>query len=316
MTGLDLIADIGATNTRCALVDDDGRIVATEFFRNDDFTGVEHVLGAYLGRLSPRHRPRRAAIAIAAPIVGDEIEMVNRGWRFHGKALADALGVTALELINDFAAIAWALPALGPEHVRKIGGGAAVPHSPMVTLGPGTGLGVASVVPAADGWIVVGGEGGHQTLAASNAEEAAVIELIRDEFGHCSAERALSGPGLVNLYQALGRRVGRGTPVATPHDVTALAEQGEPLARRARAMFFALLGTVAGNVALTLGALGGVYIAGGIVPRFVEAFAESEFRRRFEAKGRYRWYMERIPTYVITDPVPAFIGLKRLLDRH
>jgi len=140
------------------------------------------------------------------------------------------------------------------------------------------------------------------------------LELIRDEFGHCSAERALSGPGLVNLYQALGRRVGRGTPVATPHDVTALAEQGEPLARRARAMFFALLGTVAGNVALTLGALGGVYIAGGIVPRFVEAFAESEFRRRFEAKGRYRWYMERIPTYVITDPVPAFIGLKRLLE--
>ena len=310
---MDLIADIGATNARCALVDGDGRIVAPEHFKNDDFTGVEHVLHTYLDRRRPGERPRRAAIAIAAPIVGDDIDMVNRGWRFRRSALADAIGVAELELVNDFAAIAWALPALGREHVEKIGGGAAVPRAPMVALGPGTGLGVSSVVPAKEGWIVVGGEGGHQTLAATNAEEAAVIELIRDEFGHCSAERALSGPGLVNLYQALGRRAGRGTPIATPYDVTALAEQGEPLARRTRAMFFALLGTVAGNLALTLGALGGVYVAGGIVPKFVDAFAESDFRHRFEAKGRYRWYMERIPTYVITDPVPAFIGLKRVL---
>ncbi|HEX6996001.1 MAG TPA: glucokinase [Gammaproteobacteria bacterium] len=310
---MDLIADIGATNTRCGLVDDKGHILAAEFFKNDDFSGVEHVLQSYLERRRSSDRPRRAAVAVAAPIVGDDVHMVNRGWRFGRTALADALGVTQLTLINDFAAIAWALPSLGPEHVRKIGGGEPVPRAPMVALGPGTGLGVSCVVPSADGWTVVEGEGGHQTLAAADEDESRVIELIRDEFGHCSLERALSGPGLVNLYQALGRIAGRGAPTATPHDVTALAERGEPLARKTREMFFAMLGTAAGNLALTLGALGGVYVAGGIVPKFVDALAGSAFRERFEAKGRYRWYMQRIPTYVITDPLPAFIGLKRLL---
>lgn len=311
---MDLIADIGATNARCALIDDKGRVTAPEYFRNDDFMGVEHVLMTYLERRRASDRPRRAALAIAAPVVGDDVDMVNRGWKFSRSSLADALEVADLELVNDFAAIAWALPALGREHVVQIGAGAASSRAPMAALGPGTGLGVSCVVPSsADGWIVVGGEGGHQTLAAFDEEEASVIELIRDEHGHCSAERALSGPGLVNLYQALGRRAGRGTPIATPHDVTALAQQGEPLARRTRAMFFSMLGTVAGNLALTVGALGGVYIAGGIVPKLVDALAESDFRRRFESKGRYRQYMERIPTYVITDPLPAFVGLKRLL---
>lgn len=310
---MDLIADIGATNTRCGLVDDKGRIIAPEFFKNDDFSGVEHVLSGYLERRRSSDRPRRAAIAIAAPLVGDDVDMTNRGWRFNRTALADALGVTHLTLINDFAAIAWALPSLGPDHVVKIGGGEQVARAPMVALGPGTGLGVSSVVPSTDGWTVVEGEGGHQTLAAADEDEARVIELIRDEFGHCSLERVLSGPGLVNLYQTLGRIAGRGAPTTTPHDVTALAEKGEPLARKTRDMFFAMLGTAAGNLALALGALGGVYIAGGIVPKFVDSLTRSAFRERFEAKGRYRWYMQRIPTYVITDPLPAFIGLKRLL---
>jgi glucokinase len=241
---------------------------------------------------------------------------VNRGWRFSRAALAEELGLAQLVLVNDFAAIAWALPSLRPDHVVKVGGGEPAPRAPLVALGPGTGLGVSSVVPSPDGWTVVEGEGGHQTLAAADEDEARVIDLIRDEHGHCSAERALSGPGLVNLYQALGRRAGRGTPIATPQDVTALAQQGEPLARKTRAMFFAMLGTIAGNLALTLGARGGVYVAGGIVPKFIDAFADSAFRSRFEAKGRYQWYMERIPTYVITDPLPAFIGLKRLLGYH
>ena len=310
---MDLIADIGATNARCALVDDKGRVIAPEFFKNEDFGGVEHVLSTYLERRRSSDRPRRAAIAIAAPIVGDDVHMTNRGWRFNRTVLAEALGVAHLTLLNDFAAIAWALPSLGPEHVVKVGGGEPVARAPMVALGPGTGLGVSSVVPSTDGWTVVEGEGGHQTLPAADEDEARVVELLREDFGHCSLERVLSGPGLVNLYQTLGRIAGRGAPTTTPHDVTALAEKGEPLARKTRDMFFAMLGTAAGNLALALGALGGVYIAGGIVPKFVDSLTRSAFRERFEAKGRYRWYMERIPTYVITDPVPAFIGLRRLL---
>lgn len=310
---MDLIADIGATNARCALVDDSGSVIASERFQNEDFAGVGQVLDAYLQRRRAGDRPQRAAIAVAAPVVGDDIDMVNRGWTFSRRALAAELGLSELIVVNDFAAIGWALPALGPDQLAEIGGAEPARDAPLAALGPGTGLGVSCVAPTREEWTVVQGEGGHVTLPASDADEAQVIELIRDELGHCSAERALSGPGLVNLYKALGRLAGRGTPIATAEDVTGLARQGEPLARRARAMFFAMLGTVAGDLALTVGARGGVYIAGGIVPRFVDALAESSFRERFDAKGRYGWYMRQIPTYVVTEPLPAFIGLRRLL---
>jgi glucokinase len=157
------------------------------------------------------------------------------------------------------------------------------------------------------------GEGGHVSLPALTDEEQDVVALLRARFGHCSAERVLSGQGLVNLYVALAELAGRGQPTVTPEDVTRLAGQREPLARKTLQMFFAMLGTVAGDVALTTGARGGVYIAGGIVPRLLDALAKSEFRARFEAKGRYRDYMAAIPTYVITAERPAFHGLKYLL---
>lgn len=310
---MDLIGDIGATNTRLALLDDKGRTLAIEFFKNNEFSSLDDVLRGYLAQRRASDQPKRAALAVAAAIVGDEVAMVNRGWSFSQAKLSETFGLSRLTVVNDFAAIAWALPNLREQHVHQIGGGTQARQTPLAVLGPGSGLGVSSIVPFADAWAVAQGEGGHATLPAMTDEEAAAIDLIRDEYGHCSAERVLSGPGLVNLYQALAQLAGRGTPTATPQDVTALAHQGEPLARKTRAMFFAMLGTVAGNLALTFGARGGVYIAGGIIPRFIEAFEQSEFRSRFEAKGRYRWYMERVPTYVITEPLPAFIGLRRLL---
>ena len=158
----------------------------------------------------------------------------------------------------------------------------------MATLGPGSGIGVSALVPSADGWTVMTGEGGHVSLPAYTSEEQDVIALLRERFGHCSAERVLSGQGLVNLYVALAELAGRGQPTVTPEDVTRLASQREPLARKTLQMFFAMLGTVAGDLALTTGALGGVYIAGGIVPRLLDVLAQSEFRSRFETKGRYR----------------------------
>jgi glucokinase len=169
-------------------------------------------------------------------------------------------------------------------------------------------------VPAADGWAVMTGEGGHVAMAAATREEEDVIALLRDRFdGHCSAERVLSGPGLVNLYVALAELAGRGRPTVSPQDVTGLAKQGEPLARKTLGMFFAMLGTVAANLAVTTGARGGIYIAGGIVPRLIEPLRRSEFRARFEAKGRYRPYLAAIPTHVITAPLPAFRGLRYVL---
>jgi len=308
------MADIGATTTRCALLNDKGQELAPEIFENADFTGVAGVLSVYLDHRRASDRPTRAALAVAAPITGDEVQMINIDWRFSQGELKDTLRLKRLEVVNDFAAIAWAMPLLTPADVVRIGGGESVPRTTLAALGPGSGLGVSALVPAADGWALMTGEGGHVSMPAATREEQDVIALLRDRFdGHCSAERVLSGPGLVNLYVALAELAGRGRPTVTPEDVTNLARQSEPLARKTLAMFFAMLGTVATNLAVTTGARGGVYIAGGIVPRLVEQLAKSEFRARFEAKGRYRQYLAAIPTHVITAPLPAFRGLKYLL---
>jgi glucokinase len=308
------MADIGATNTRCALLDDKGQELAPEEFENADFTGLAGVLRIYLDHRRASDRPTRAALAVAAPIVGDEVKMTNIGWRFSQSALKEELELKRLQVVNDFEAVAWALPLLKPADVVRIGGGESVPRAPLAAVGPGSGLGVSALVRTADGWAAMTGEGGHATMPAATREEQDVLALLRERFdGHCSAERVLSGPGLVNLYVALAELAGRGTPTVNPEDVTHLAKQGEPLARKTLAMFFALLGTIAGNLAVTTGARGGVFIAGGIVPRLVEQLRASEFRARFEAKGRYRDYLAAIPTQLITAPLPAFRGLKYLL---
>lgn len=310
---MDLIADIGATHTRCALLDDKGRVLSPERFDNDSFGSLEDVLQGFLDRRRASDHPKRAALGIAAPITGDQVHMRNIDWSFSQTELKNRFGLHRLTVINDFGALAWALPTFGAGDKVQIGPGEPAPGSPLAVLGPGSGLGVASLAPSTDGWTALAGEGGHVTLPASNSQEQQVIELIRDELGHCSAERVLSGPGLVTLYTALAKIVGRGTPTVTPEDVSHLARQGEPLARRTQDMFFAFLGTVASDIALTVGARGGVYIAGGIVPHLIGRLEKSPFRERFVDKGRYREYLNAVPTYVVTAELPAFNGLRSLL---
>jgi glucokinase len=297
-----LVADIGGTHTRCALTDAGGRLGPVTVFRNAGFAGPAEVLDAFLEAAGAR--PAAAALAVAAPIAGDEVAMINIGWRFSRGALRERLGLRSLSVINDFAALAWALRELGPADVAPVGGGAAVAERPRVVLGPGTGLGVASLVRGAGGWTAVPGEGGHVTLAASDDAEEAVIRAVRARFGHCSAERLVSGPGLALLHAAL-----HDGETATPEELGQRYADGEAKAAASFAMFFRLLGTVASNAALTLGAAGGVYIAGGIVPRYLAAFLRSGFRERFEAKGRYRGYLTAIPTFVITAEHAALRGL-------
>ena len=310
---MDLIADIGATNTRCALLDDEGGTRAPEIFANAEFAGIEDVLRKYLEHHRSLDRPRRAALAIAAPVLADDVEMLNIDWRFSQTELKTSLNLSALLVVNDFAAVAWALPALRPSDYAQVGGGQPALSAPFVVLGPGSGLGVASLIPSTDGWSAVSSEGGHVTLAATTLDEAAAIQRIRKKTGHCSAERVLSGPGLERLYATLAELDGRTVPAVAAADVTQLARQGEPLAGKTLSMFFAFLGTVAGDLALTLGARGGVYIAGGIVPPLVDLLQLSGFRTRFVSKGRYSEYLESIPTRVITEPLPAFGGLSVLL---
>jgi glucokinase len=310
---MDLMADIGATHTRCALLDADGKEAAPEVYDNVDFTSLAGILTVYLDHRRASDRPKNAAFAVAAPIVGDVVQMTNIDWHFSQTELKSLLGLQRLTVCNDFAAIAWGLPHFAAAERTQVGGGTPAPRATMAALGPGSGLGVSALAPAQDAWTVVSGEGGHVSLPAVTSEEQEVVALLRERFGHCSAERALSGQGLVNLYVALAELAGRGQPTVTPEDVTRLASQREPLARKTLQMFFGMLGTVAGDLALTTGARGGVYIAGGIVPRLLDALGRSEFRARFEAKGRYREYMAAIPTYVITAALPAFPGLRYLL---
>lgn len=308
---MNLIADIGATQSRCAVIDGGGRIQAAEVFQNRHFDSLQELLRGYL-RQCP-DCPGSAALAVAAPILEDEVRMPNLGWRFSRGSLVDELELRKLVVLNDFAAVAWGLPSLTATDLHKVGSGAAVAGTAMATLGPGSGLGVATVAPCGDQWAVVEGEGGNITFSGVTPGQQAVTDHIRAKHGHCSAESLLSGPGLVNIYMALANLQGRNADRPGPAQVSRAAADGEALACEARDMFFEVLGTVAGNLALTAGARGGVFIAGGIVPRLLEPLEQSRFRECFEEKGRYRFYLEAIPTYVITEPYPAFRGLRRLL---
>jgi len=310
---MDLIADIGATHSRCALLNHDGEILAPETFNNSEHSGVEPLLKAYLQRRRASDHPARAALAVAAPILEDHVEMTNLQWSFSQISLQVSLDVRRLHVLNDFEAQAWSLLDLDAEQIRQIGRGESSKRGAKAVLGPGSGLGVGGLLPHADGWTAIAGEGGHVTLPATTSEEAGVIAVLRERFGHCSAERVLSGPGIVNLYQALAQRDGRSVAEVEPDDVTSLAIKGESLATATMETFFAFLGTVASDLAVTLGARGGVYLTGGIVPRVMPLLERSMFRARFESKGRYRPYLAGIATTVVTEPIPAFRGLRRVL---
>jgi glucokinase len=304
-----LVGDVGATNARFGLVSPAAALLHSSIFACDDFAEIGDAVRAYLGSRGSLPAPRIGALAIAAPIVGDDIRMTNHPWRFSVAALRDQLGFDRLIAINDFTAVALAVPRLAPADRVPVGGGTPVAGKPIVVLGPGSGLGTSGLVPAGAGWVALTGEGGHATMAAATARESAVLELMRQHLDHVSAERCLSGPGLVNLYSSLA--VLDGVPAA-PYTAAQITDPdtgaADPLCREATAMFCAMLGTIAGNLALSLGAQGGVYIAGGIVPRLGTRFAASLFRERFEAKGRLRPYLAAIPTYVVTHQLPAFLG--------
>jgi glucokinase len=313
-----LLGDVGGTNARFAWQDTDGaplRDMAT--LPTADHATLADAIRAYLAR-SGRGVPPWCAIGIANPITGDRIQMTNCHWAFSISAMQHELGFERFVVINDFTALALALPDLPRANLRQLGGVDAVAGAPLGLIGPGTGLGVSGLIAgdAPGRWLALQGEGGHVTLAASNEREAAVLRALRDEFGHASAERAISGQGLEALYAAicmLDAVTGFAPLPAAEVSQRALA-QTDAQCVEALALFCIFLGSVAGNLALTLGARGGVYIGGGIVPRLGEAFARSRFRASFEDKGRFRKYLQEIPVYVIhTEVSPALLGAARAL---
>jgi len=309
-----LVGDIGATHARFGLVSPDGKVLHSRTLADMDYPTIEAALAAFLEERGALSMPRQGAIAIASPITGDQVAMTNHPWRFSIRELQEQFGFERLDVINDFTALALALPRLRPEDRLAVGGGGGVTGMPIGVLGPGSGLGVSGLMPSKSGWIPLTGEGGHATMAPAGDRESAVLDRMRRHFDHVSAERVLSGPGLVNLYDTLAELDSIPTRGYTAPQITDLAARAEdPLCVETLAIFCAMLGTMAGNLALTLGARGGVYIGGGIVPRLGQTFIDSPFRERFEAKGRFRSYLEAIPTFVVTHPLPAFLGCTALL---
>jgi glucokinase len=309
---LTLLGDIGGTNARFALYD--GHALGPVSHRAvANFATPAEAIRDVLGDLEG-DPPSAAVFAVAGPVGGGRATLTNGRWDFVAGDLRTALGVEAVELVNDFAAQAQAVPAFADEDLRHVGGGRADPTAPVAVIGPGTGLGVAGLIPGRNAPTVLVTEGGHVTMAPADADEARLLDHLRVSFGHVSAERVLSGPGLVNLYQAIAGLEGRDVPDRTPEEITQMALAGDcPTSVQSLDTFCAMLGTVAGNLALSLGAKGGVHVTGGIVPRFTDRFAGSAFRERFEAKGRFAGYLAEIPTFVVTHPYAALIGLTRMV---
>lgn len=311
-----LVADLGGTSARFALVDRAGMLRHVTTLACDDFAGPAEAIRHYLAHAgSPTIR--LAAIAVATAVVDDRVALTNRrDWSFSVTALRDELGLERLEVLNDFAALALSLPRLGANAVRQVGAGQGDPNAARAVLGPGTGLGVSGLVAHAGGWTALAGEGGHVTFSPADLEETEILRVLLRRFGHVSAERLLSGPGLVNIHQAQAEIAGESAAALAPAEITRRALDGsDALCGRTLAAFCAMLGTAAANLVLTLGARGGVYIGGGIVPRLGAFFDQSDFRARFEDRGRLSSYLAEVPSYVIRAETPALEGAAAALAK-
>ncbi|HJV70998.1 glucokinase [Ideonella sp.] len=318
-----LVADIGGTNARFGWIAGPGAgATQVRKLAVPDFPGPADAARAYLSELSVAlgqayQPPRQAAMAVATAVGDDRVAFTNSHWGFSRAALQAALGLDGLQVLNDFEALALALPHLRPEQLRAHG---ALPQArgTLAVIGPGTGLGVAGVVQTRHGWLALPGEGGHSTLAPGDDFESEVLRAVRRDFSHVSAERLLSGIGLPVLHRAVAGVLGQ--QIAEPWAAEQIMDRGlagaDEAASRSLDTFCTLLGSFAGNVALVLGARGGVYIGGGIVPRMEQRFFASAFRERFEAKGRLRGYLEAIPTALITDTLVALTGAAAAIEQQ
>ncbi len=304
-----LVGDVGGTNARFGLLQREGeQPVSVRVYPCADFAGIAEAVECYLSGIAGE-RPRRAAIAVATAVTGDQVQMTNHVWQFSIEAVRRSLKLEQLTVINDFTALAMALPHLKADELWKTGGGKAVSTAPVALLGAGTGLGVSGLIPGKGHWIPLQGEGGHVSFSPVTESEIGILQFLRRRYEHVSAERLLSGPGLVNLYEAHAALKGVEPLPCSAADISTRGQDGTCLiCAAALESFCAILGTVAGNLALTLGARGGVYIGGGIVPRLGDYFADSPFRKRFEQKGRFSSYLAAIPSFVIMAKYPALIG--------
>ncbi|WP_300298086.1 glucokinase [Ferrovibrio sp.] len=310
-----LLGDVGGTNLRLAVYDGKNCGPITTLSRAA-YADIDEAITAHLHD-STAPALDAIALAVAGPVQNGRIVMTNADWQLDTAALQQRFGLSAVWLVNDFVATAWALPHFSSDALRQFGGGTPEHAAPKAACGPGTGLGVSAFLPAVDGGYAMASEAGHMTLAGQDAGEDAVLAVLRQRFGHASAERALSGPGLENLHQAMATVEKQPAASRPAAEILAAAQDGScDLCRRTVGMFCALLGSFAGDLALAFDARGGLYLAGGIVPRMLDLLDKSTFRARFEAKGRFRSQLERIPVFAVLHPESAILGLQAMVDRN
>ena len=304
-----LLADIGGTTSRLAFAGRDGRPSRIVTIDNESMAGLESVILRALDGVAPR--PRGAVLAVAGPVNGDEIKLTNRAWCFHLRELSVRCGLPRIHAINDFEALAWALPALAADDIAPLGDCTGAGRGVKVVLGPGTGLGVAALVPSGTGWHVVPSEGGHVSFGPASRDEERIFRRLLGERANLTAETLLSGPGLVRLHAAMHRD----TAPLKSEMILAQARAGNRAARATANMFVRLLGRFAGDVALTFKATGGVYVAGGVALGLGALFDARIFRAAFEAHPPYQALLSSIPTALITYEEPGLLGCAALARR-
>lgn len=309
------IADVGGTNIRLAQKRD-GKLVEVKKYLCNDFDSIDSVIQYYFDQY-PEQVFTAGCVAIACPVTGDWVKMTNHSWQFSIQKLKNTLQLDWLAVINDFDSVAHSLPVLDDNQKVQIGGGAANVRGNIAVFGPGTGLGVSHLTYTQQGWQALDGEGGHVDFAPVDERDITIWNFLRNKYGHASAEEVMSGRGLVQIYQALAENQGLQAKYSDAADITARALDGScALCQDTLAQFCRIMGSFGGNLALNLATTGGVYIGGGIAPRFIDYIKQSDFRARFEAKGRFKDYVASIPVYIITEPDHGLIGAAAYLEQN
>lgn len=312
-----LVGDFGGTNARFALVENDTLVHESIFIcPNRDYPTIAGAIKSFLAKTG-NPKITRACLALAGAITGDRFKFTNCDWEFSKKELMAALGLNELLLTNDFTALAMGVPTLTSKQYYKVGSGSPQAQKPIGVMGPGTGLGVSGLIWAGGHWVALQGEGGHDSFAPTSEMEIDILRIGWKEYGgRLSSERILTGDGLEFLYRALCQIHGKLAEKLKAADITRKAiEDPKSICHEVVNVFCSVLGSSAGDLALTLGAFGGVYIGGGIAAKLGDLVSASPFRERFEAKGRFKEYMSGIPTCVITESAHvALIGAAAMLN--
>lgn len=304
-----LLGDIGGTNARFALWQKN-QLQAIQVLATADFVTIEQAVQAYLSAhgIDPGG-VAAACFSVAGPVSGDEFRFTNNHWHLSCQAFCSALQIGELKLLNDFSAMALGMTRLREGEYRVVCTGRADPSCPALVIGPGTGLGVGSLLNlGSEQWMALPGEGGHVDLPVNNVHEAAIHQVLHRQVGHVSAETVLSGAGLVRLYQAMCILDNDSPRYTTPAEITDAALADEPRAMAVIDQFCRFLGSVVGNNVLTMGARGGVYVVGGVIPRFADLFLRSGFSKSFTEKGCMRKYFEGIPVWLVTAEYSGLLG--------